>query len=80
MKESGIAWIGSIPSEWDVSTLGKFIAIDSGISIGRKYELGTPLVEVPYLRVANVQILSLSASEAGSRYRKSSQRFFGRYR
>ena len=23
--------------------------------MGKKYELGTPLVEVPYLRVANVQ-------------------------
>lgn len=55
MKNSGVAWIGIIPSEWDVSALGKFITIDSGISVGKKYELGTPLVEVPYLRVANVQ-------------------------
>lgn len=55
MKESGIPWIGSIPAEWNVSTLGKFISIDSGISVGKKYALGTPLVEVPYLRVANVQ-------------------------
>lgn len=66
MKESGIAWIGSIPSEWDVSTLGKFIAIDSGISIGRKYELGTPLVEVPYLRVANVQGDHLDLSDVAT--------------
>ena len=55
MKNSGVAFIGIIPSEWDVSALGKFITIDSGISVGKKYELGTPLVEVPYLRVANVQ-------------------------
>ena len=66
MKESGIAWIGSIPSEWDVSTLGKFIAIDSGISIGRQYELGTPLVEVPYLRVANVQGDHLDLSDVAT--------------
>ena len=66
MKESGIAWIGSIPSEWDVSTLGKFIAIDSGISIGRKYELETPLVEVPYLRVANVQGDHLDLSDVAT--------------
>lgn len=66
MKESGVAWIGPIPSDWDASTLGKFITIDSGISIGRKYESGTLLVEVPYLRVANVQGDHLDLSDVAT--------------
>lgn len=55
MKESGIEWIGKIPEEWTISALGKLAAIESGISVGKKYDPGTELVEVPYLRVANVQ-------------------------
>jgi len=55
VKNSSVAWIGTIPTEWDISALGKFISIDSGISVGKKYGQGTLLVEVPYLRVANVQ-------------------------
>lgn len=66
MKDSGIPWIGEIPSDWDVSTLGKFISIDSGISVGKKYEPETPLVEVPYLRVANVQGDHLDLSDVAT--------------
>lgn len=66
MKNSGIPWIGEIPSDWDVSTLGKFISIDSGISVGKKYEPETPLVEVPYLRVANVQGDHLDLSDVAT--------------
>ena len=55
MKESGIEWIGKIPEEWIISALGKLATIESGISVGKKYDIGTELVEVPYLRVANVQ-------------------------
>jgi len=66
MKDSGVAWIGEIPTEWAISTLGKFISIDSGISVGKKYEQGTPLVEVPYLRVANVQGDHLDLSDVAT--------------
>ena len=66
MKDSGIPWIGEIPSDWDISTLGKFISIDSGISVGKKYEPQTPLVEVPYLRVANVQGDHLDLSDVAT--------------
>lgn len=55
MKDSGIEWIGEIPADWIITKLGNFVNISSGISVGRVYPAGTKLVEVPYLRVANVQ-------------------------
>lgn len=55
MKDSGIEWIGEIPSEWKLAQLGRFVTISSGISVGRIYPPEIELVEVPYLRVANVQ-------------------------
>ena len=55
MKDSGIEWIGDIPQDWKFAQLGRFVTIFSGISVGRVYPQGTELVEVPYLRVANVQ-------------------------
>lgn len=54
-KDSGIEWIGEIPAEWKLAQLGRFVTISSGISVGRIYPPETELVEVPYLRVANVQ-------------------------
>lgn len=55
MKDSGIAWIGSIPETWRVAPLKRFATIRSGLTLGKKYPDGTKLVEYPYLRVANVQ-------------------------
>lgn len=55
MKDSGVGWIGEIPKEWNCAQLGKFITIQSGISVGKSYPKDAELVEVPYLRVANVQ-------------------------
>ena len=55
MKDSGIEWIGENPADWIITKLGNFVNISSGISVGRVYPAGTKLVEVPYLRVANVQ-------------------------
>lgn len=55
MRDSGIEWIGEIPKEWSYTQLGRFITIESGISVGKSYPKNTELVEVPYLRVANVQ-------------------------
>lgn len=55
MKDSGIEWIGDIPSEWRKTQLRHCAAIKSGITLGKKYEKTDSLVERPYLRVANVQ-------------------------
>jgi len=54
MKPSGIEWLGDVPSHWDIKRL-KFIAyVQGGVAKGRNLN-GQETVEVPYLRVANVQ-------------------------
>lgn len=55
MKESGVAWIGKIPGNWKVTQLRHCASIRSGITLGKTYSKDTELVEMPYLRVANVQ-------------------------
>ena len=55
MKDSGIEWIGEIPEGWAVRKLGRFISIRSGITLGKTYPQDAELVEMPYLRVANVK-------------------------
>ena len=55
MQESGIEWIGKIPASWKVTQLRHCASIRSGITLGKTYSKDTELVEMPYLRVANVQ-------------------------
>jgi type I restriction enzyme S subunit len=54
VKDSGIPWLGMVPEHWTMTRL-KFVAeIQSGLTLGKDYG-ERPLVERPYLRVANVQ-------------------------
>lgn len=54
MRDSGIAWLGEVPAHWEVVRL-KFVAsVQTGIAKGKDVA-GKKTVEVPYLRVANVQ-------------------------
>jgi type I restriction enzyme S subunit len=46
--------IGWIPTEWKVKLLGVLAEIVSGVTLGAKGEISDE-IEVPYLRVANVQ-------------------------
>lgn len=55
LRNCGIKWIGCIPSHWQVSKIGRFIKIRSGITLGKTYPQGTELIEMPYLRVSNVK-------------------------
>ena len=55
LKDSGIRWIGKIPIHWNVLALKKCASLRSGITLGKQYPRGTHLIEVLYLRVANVQ-------------------------
>ena len=48
-------WIDSIPRSWKVGQLKYFATIRSGITMGKKYPNNSKLVDIPYLRVANVQ-------------------------
>lgn len=55
MKITGIKWIGSIPAHWNCVSLKRCAKVKSGITLGKKYPANSNLIEVPYLRVANVQ-------------------------
>jgi type I restriction enzyme S subunit len=54
MKDSGVPWLGEVPAHWEMKRL-KFIAeVRTGVAKGRDLT-GYETVELPYLRVANVQ-------------------------
>lgn len=54
MKDSGVERIGEVPEHWEVKRL-RFIAdVQTGVAKG-KDNFGKDTIEVPYLRVANVQ-------------------------
>jgi type I restriction enzyme S subunit len=54
MRDSGVEWLGEVPKHWEVKRL-RFIAdVQSGVAKG-KDNSGLETIEVPYLRVANVQ-------------------------
>lgn len=54
MKDSGVEWMGEIPAHWTVPNLGYVAEVRGGVTKGRKLP-NEETVEVPYLRVANVQ-------------------------
>lgn len=55
LKQSEHEWIGAIPTHWDDAKLKYFVELRAGITLGKSYPADAELVEVPYLRVANVQ-------------------------
>ena len=54
-KDSGFFWIRRIPFNWKCGQLKYFASIRAGITLGKKYSNNAELIEMPYLRVANVQ-------------------------
>jgi type I restriction enzyme S subunit len=58
-RESAVGWV---PREWEVATLGSVADVGNGVTLGRKLT-GSGMVELPYLRVANVQDGYLDMSE-----------------
>ncbi|MBE8970789.1 restriction endonuclease subunit S [Nostocales cyanobacterium LEGE 12452] len=65
MKDSGIPWIGDVPEHWKVLRL-KFIAeVRGGVAKGRNLK-DKKIVELPYLRVANVQDGYLDLSDVAT--------------
>jgi type I restriction enzyme S subunit len=55
LQQSDVTWLEQVPAHWLITRL-KFVAdVHSGIAKGKKYLPTQELVEVPYLRVANVQ-------------------------
>ena len=66
MKDSGVEWIGMVPERWKVGQLKYFATIRAGLTLGKKYEIDAKLVEMPYLRVANVQGEYVDLSDVSS--------------
>jgi len=54
-KDSGVEWLGEIPAHWVVGPLRWYATIQGGVAKGKSYSDDTPTVDLPYLRVANVQ-------------------------
>ena len=62
MKDSGVPWLGEVPAHWEVKPL-KFVAtVQNGVAKGRDLT-NVQTIEIPYLRVANVQDGYLSLDE-----------------
>ena len=53
-KSSGVEWLGNIPVHWSLRRLKAVSALQTGLTLGKKYE-NDNLERRPYLRVANVQ-------------------------
>lgn len=65
MKDSGVEWLGEFPAHWSMKRM-KFVArIQTGIAKGKDMA-DKDTVEVPYLRVANVQDGYLDLNEVAS--------------
>jgi type I restriction enzyme S subunit len=54
MKESGVEWLGQVPEHWEVLLLKRVATVQTGLAKGKDVS-GVECIEVPYLRVANVQ-------------------------
>ena len=53
LRQTGSVWIESVPVGWDLVCLKRLSEIQTGLTLGKLYD--GPLIERPYLRVANVQ-------------------------
>ena len=53
-KDSGVEWLGGVPSHWRVLRLKDVADVQTGITLGKDYR-HRRTISRPYLRVANVQ-------------------------
>jgi len=53
LRKTGNVWLTEIPSHWELVSLKRVSETQTGLTLGKVYE--GPLIERPYLRVANVQ-------------------------
>jgi type I restriction enzyme, S subunit len=61
LRETGNVWMEKVPSNWELVSLKRISAVQTGLTLGKVYE--GHLVERPYLRVANVQDGHLDLNE-----------------
>lgn len=60
-QSTGNVWLEKVPQGWGLTALKRVSEIQTGLTLGKTYE--GELVELPYLRVANVQDGHLDLSE-----------------
>lgn len=53
LRKTGNIWMEEVPVGWDLVCLKRVSELQGGLTLGKTYE--GPLIERPYLRVANVQ-------------------------
>ncbi len=61
LESTGNVWMEKIPHGWSLTALKRVSEIQTGLTLGKTYE--GELVELPYLRVANVQDGHLDLSD-----------------
>jgi type I restriction enzyme S subunit len=64
LAPTGNAWMESVPRGWELVCLKRVSEVQTGITLGKQYE--GPLIERPYLRVANVQAGHLDLQEVST--------------
>jgi type I restriction enzyme S subunit len=61
LRRTDNIWMEEVPVGWDLVCLKRIAEIQTGLTLGKVYE--GPLIERPYLRVANVQAGHLDLAE-----------------
>lgn len=64
-KDSGVEWLGRVPEHWQIKRLKHIANVQTGVAKGKDNE-GKDTIEVPYLRVANVQDGYLSLDDVAT--------------
>ncbi len=64
LRPTGNVWMDKVPAGWDLVALKRVAEIQTGLTLGKVYE--GPLIERPYLRVANVQDGHLDLDEVST--------------
>ncbi len=62
LKDSRVEWLGEIPTHWHQTQIKHIAQVRQGVTKGRDLA-GKEIIELPYLRVANVQDGYLDLSE-----------------
>lgn len=65
MKDSGIEWLGEVPEHWEVAPLKRWAVVQTGVAKGKDLS-DVETINVPYLRVANVQDSYIDLTEVAN--------------
>lgn len=63
MVDTGDLWLPQLPEGWSLKRLKQIGQVRSGLAKGKKHETAVTTIELPYMRVANVQDGHLDLSD-----------------